>query len=232
MPLRPTVLLFDIDGTLLTAGSAGRRAIRGAFEQRYGRADACDHFSFGGMTDQAIARQGLEAIGVSVTPAAVAELLATYVGLLEHEVQRVPDAEYRVFPGVLDAVEVAHARGYAVGLGTGNVRAGATVKLRRVGLHLRFDFGGFGDDAELRPELIRHGAERGAARLGRPRSETRVVVIGDTPKDVEAARAIGADCVAVATGGFPVEALVAAGATWAFADLTAPGALEAVVTGR
>jgi phosphoglycolate phosphatase-like HAD superfamily hydrolase len=232
MALRPTVLLFDIDGTLITTGGAGRRAIRAAFAQQYGRADACDHFSFGGMTDQAIARQGLEAIGVEVTSASIAELLSTYVLHLEDEVRRVPEADYRVHVGMHAAIDAGHARGFAVGLGTGNVKAGATVKLRRVGLHERFDFGGFGDDDERRPELIRRGAERGAARLGVPLDEARVVVIGDTPKDVDAAQALGADSVAVATGGFSVDALRAAGATWVFPDLTVQGALEAVLSGR
>lgn len=73
-------------------------------------------------------------------------------------------------------------------------------KLKRVGIHERFDFGGFGDDCdELRPELIRRGAERGAAKLGKALNDVRVVVIGDTPKDVSAAQAIGAESIAVAT---------------------------------
>ncbi|MDX2012973.1 MAG: haloacid dehalogenase-like hydrolase [Myxococcaceae bacterium] len=232
MTTRPTVLLFDIDGTLITTGGAGRRAIRAAFAQRYGRADACDHFSFGGMTDQAIARQGLAAIGVEGTAAAIHELLSAYVLHLEDEVRRVPEADYRVHAGMHAAIDAGHGRGFAVGLGTGNVRAGATVKLRRVGLHERFDFGGFGDDDELRPNLIRRGAERGAARLGVALEAARVVVIGDTPKDVDAAKAIGADSVAVATGGFSADVLREAGATWVFGDLTAPGALAAVLEGR
>lgn len=229
MALRPTVLLFDIDGTLITTGGAGRRAIRRAFAELYGRADACDHFRFGGMTDQAIARQGLEAIGEPVTPQSVAALLSVYVDALEHEVRQVSDAEYRVLPGMREAVDEGHARGFAVGLGTGNVRAGAMVKLGRVGLAHRFDFGGFGDDHESRPELIRRGAERGVERLAALPGDVRVVVIGDTPKDVDAARAIGAECVAVATGGFSVDALRDAGATWAFPDLSVPGALEVVL---
>ena len=75
----------------------------------------------------------------------------------------------------------------------------------------------------------RRGAERGASILGAPLEECRVVIIGDTPKDVEAARAMGADCVGVGTGSFTPEQLVRAGATCAFTNLAAPGAMEAVL---
>lgn len=227
--MKPTVLLFDIDGTLITSGGAGRRAITRAFELVYGRADACDHFSFSGMTDLAIVRLGLEAIGAAVTASAIEGLLSSYLHELELEVARVEDARYRVHTGMHEAIDAGHAHGCAVGLGTGNVRRGAITKLRRVKLDGRFDFGGFGDDHELRPELIRRGAERGAEKLGRRLDEVRVVVIGDTPKDVDAAKAIGAECVAVATGDHSIEALLAAGATRAFADLSATGALESLL---
>lgn len=226
---RPTVLLFDIDGTLITTGGAGRRAIVAAFEQLHGRRDACDHFSFSGMTDRAIVRLGLTEVGAEPTDAAIDALLAVYVERLEAEVQRTDDARYRVHAGMREAIDAGHAHGFAVGLGTGNVRAGAMAKLRRVSLHERFDFGGFGDDHELRAELIRAGAERGATRLGKRRDEVRVVVIGDTPKDVAAAEAIGAECIAVATGDHSVSALRRTAATHVFADLSVPGALEAVL---
>jgi phosphoglycolate phosphatase len=228
---RPTVLLFDIDGTLVTTGGAGRRAIDGAFEATWGRRDACSHFSFDGMTDRAIARGGLAAIGVEVTDAAIDQLLAEYVRRLEAEVRRTEDAQYRVHAGMREAVQAGLRAGMAVGLGTGNVREGARVKLERVNLFRHFTFGGFGDDHEARAELIRVGAERGAAQLGVAREEARVVVVGDTPKDVAAAQAIGAECVGVATGSWSVEQLRACGATWAFGDLTSEGALDAVLLG-
>lgn len=227
--MKPTVLLFDIDGTLITTGGAGRRAITRAFETVYGRPDACDDFSFSGMTDRAIVRLGLDAIGVTVSSATIDEVIGSYLRLLDEEVARVDEAKYRVHRGMHEAIAAGHSNGCAVGLGTGNVQRGAITKLRRVGLHDRFDFGGFGDDHELRPELIRRGAERGAARLGKPLEAVRVVVIGDTPKDVDAARAIGAECVAVATGDHSLEALEQAGATRAFPDLSAAGALESLL---
>lgn len=227
--MKPTVLLFDIDGTLITTGGAGRRAIVRAFSTVYGRPDACDHFSFGGMTDRAIVRLGLEQIGMTASEDTIDALITRYVELLEEEVWKIDDARYRIHAGMVEAIDAGHANGCAVGLGTGNVKSGAMAKLRRVGIHERFDFGGFGDDHELRPELIRRGAERGAAKLARPLAEVRVVVIGDTPKDVSAAQAIGAESIAVATGDYRADDLRAAGATHAFDDLSRPGAIEALL---
>ncbi len=211
--MNPTVLLFDIDGTLVSTGGAGRRAIDQAFEREHGRADACARIRFDGMTDRAILRLGLEAIAVEPTEPRIDALIAAYVQALEEQVKVTPDQRYVVHAGMREAVQRAQGTGAALGLGTGNVREGARLKLERVGLWAPFGFGGFGDDHELRPELIRIGAERGAAQLGVPRQQARVVVIGDTPKDVAAALAIGAQCVAVATGAFSVEALATSGAT-------------------
>lgn len=180
------------------------------------------------MTDQAIARRGLEALGLPVTPQAVSALLAEYVRHLEAEVQATPVETYFVHPGMREAVLAAKAAGFAVGLGTGNVREGARIKLQRVQLFEPFDFGGFGDDHEARPELIRIGARRGLERLGV--SDARVVVIGDTPLDVHAAKAIGAQCLAVTTGGVEAAALRAAGADWVVSSLAEPGALERLLT--
>jgi phosphoglycolate phosphatase-like HAD superfamily hydrolase len=231
--MTPTVLLFDIDGTLVTTGGVGRRALAQAFDRAYGRKDACSHFSFDGMTDRAIARQGLEAVGVECTPERVEAVLALYVQMLEAEVAVADMRRYLVHVGILEALAAAETRaGFALGLGTGNIREGARVKLQRVGLHERFRFGGFGCDHEDRPTLIRHGAERGAALLGAPLEACRVVIIGDTPKDVDAAKALGAESIGVGTGGFKAEALLAHGATWAFPDLSQPGALEVLLEGR
>ncbi|MDP1823814.1 MAG: haloacid dehalogenase-like hydrolase [Archangium sp.] len=227
--MRPTVLLFDIDGTLVSTGGAGRRSIERAFLLVHGRADACSHFTFDGMTDRSIVRLGLQAIGVAADEAAIDVLLARYVQCLDEAVQSVPEAQYIVHAGMREAVDAGLAAGMAVGLGTGNVREGARVKLGRVGLFEKFSFGGFGDDHELRPELIRLGAERGTQQLGVTLREARVVVIGDTPKDVAAAQAIGAESVAVATGGFTVEQLRASGATRVFATLADEGGLDAIL---
>ena len=107
----------------------------------------------------------------------------------------------------------------ALGLGTGNMREGARIKLGHAGIYHRFSFGGFGDDSIDRPEILAAGAQRGAAHLGLPLPACRVVVVGDTPKDVAAAQAIGAECIAVATGMHSVAELEAHRPTLACQDL-------------
>ena len=223
----PTVLLFDIDGTLVTTGGAGRRAMERAFEQLTGRRDAT-RFPYSGMTDRAIVRAGLRNVGHADDEAGVERLLAAYISLLAEEVPASPS--YAVYPGILAALDAAAQAGdTVVGLGTGNVREGARIKLTRASLHARFAFGGFGCDHEERSELLRVGAERGAAQLGRPRSECRVVVIGDTVRDVDAALAIGAECLAVGTGGEDLAVLSSRGATLVVRDLDEPGAIDALL---
>jgi phosphoglycolate phosphatase-like HAD superfamily hydrolase len=227
--MRPTVLLFDLDGTLLDTGGAGRRAIERAFGRRFARPNACDSIRFDGMTDRAIVRAGLEALGEAATDTAITELIAMYVEALEEEVARAP--AYRVLAGVDAILDACAARArVAIGLGTGNVRDGARIKLGRARLFERFSFGGYGCDAESRPELLRKGAERGAFELGVVVAECRVVVIGDTPKDIAAAQAIGCESVAVATGSFSVTVLRASSPTHVVETLAHPDAITAVLS--
>jgi phosphoglycolate phosphatase-like HAD superfamily hydrolase len=222
-----TVLLFDIDGTLVATGGAGRRAMVGAFTQVHARSDVFDGLSFAGLTDRAIVRHGLCALGSEAAPAEIDGVLDVYLALLDDELQRAET--YRVLPGVVGLLEsVSGDPDVAVGLGTGNVRRGAFAKLARGSLDGAFAFGGFGCDAENRTELLRAGAGRGAARLGASIDECRIVIIGDTPKDIAAALGLGAVCVAVGTGGFAAESLVACGAHRAFDTLAAEGVRAAL----
>jgi len=225
---RPVVFLFDIDGTLLSSGGAGRRAVERAFDECCGRIDACDSFSMAGMTDRAIVRAGLRAIGSDDSPQDIDRVLGTYLALLADEIGRATD--YRLHDGVREALDfAARLPSSAVGLGTGNVCPGAAIKLGRAGIYDRFAFGGFGCDAEDRAALLAVGAERGASLLGCTRSECRFVVIGDTPKDIAAAHAIGAQAIAVATGPHQLDELLSCKPRYAFANLAADGALAALV---
>lgn len=231
MARTPTVLLFDIDGTLLNAAGSGRRALRRAFAHHGFAGDLYDTMKFHGLTDRAIVRAGLRHGGHDEGDDTITSLLDTYAGFLEDEVQRAEG--FVVHPGVEATLDAAAATdAVAIGVGTGNVRPGAHAKLTRGGIAERFTFGGYGCDHEAREEIIAIAAARGAAQLGVLRERCRVVVIGDTPRDVAAARAIGAECLGVGTGGTPLDELHAAGATHAFADLTAGGVLDALLAPR
>ena len=228
---RPTVYLFDIDGTLITSGGAGRRSMEGAFRDLHGESGVeALAFSFGGMTDFSIVRTALTTLEHHAPSRADFDRhLERYLARLADEVARTDN--YVVHDGVPETLEaLAPLANVAIGLGTGNVERGAKIKLARGGMHERFAFGGFGSDAEDRIELLRIGATRGATALGAPLAECRVVVIGDTPKDVAAALGIGAECVGVGTGGFTPAALRESGAHYAFATLADEGALDALLT--
>ncbi len=230
--MRPTIVLFDVDGTLVTTPGCGRRALERAFAARYGASAVLRDVRLDGMTDRGIARAGLSALGEVATgaaaEAAIDAVLATYVPLLEEEVAATSDLHlHRGVPELLDAL-AAHD-GIAVGLGTGNIRAGARAKLAPLGIFDRFPFGGFGCDHEDRVELLRIGAKRGASRLGAALAACRIVVVGDTPRDVVAARAIGATPIGVASSRFSVTELAASGAWRVFDDLSSDGVLAAVV---
>lgn len=223
-----TILLFDLDGTLVLTGGVGRRAMANAFAELHGKRDVFEDLSFAGMTDRAIARHGLRRVLDEIPASEIDRFLDAYLRILESEL---PKADgYQVLPGVVTLINsLASERDHALGLGTGNIRRGAYAKLARAEIGEAFTFGGFGCDAEDRTELLRTGAERGAAKLGRPLSECRIVVIGDTPKDVAAAKGIGATCVAVATGGFTCEQLLACGAEHVFATLAEEGVRDVLV---
>jgi phosphoglycolate phosphatase len=171
---------------------------------------------------------GLELLGQDADPARVAAILDAYLAVLPDELARA--AGFHVKPGVEALLAALVGRDdCAVGLGTGNLRAGAMLKLEHARLAAHFGFGGYACDAADRAELLRIGAARGAALLGAAPDACRVVVIGDTPRDVAAARAIGAACVGVGTGGCTPQALRAAGADVAFDDLTDAAVLAALV---
>lgn len=227
---RPTVYLFDIDGTLLSTGGAGRRSMEGAFRDVHGAPGAAAiDFSFAGMTDRAIVRNGLAALQHHAPDgAAIDRVLDRYLLRLADEVVRA--TSYVVHPGVVGVLAwLESVPNVVLGLGTGNVKKGAYAKLARGSLDSTFAFGGFGCDAEDRTELLRVGAGRGADAIGVALTECRVVVIGDTPKDVAAAHGIGAECIGVGTGGFEPRALLALGAGAAFATLEEDGVREALL---
>jgi phosphoglycolate phosphatase-like HAD superfamily hydrolase len=221
--MRPIIALFDIDGTLLRAGGAGRRAVELALGEVFAQLRvefSLDSVEFAGRTDPWIVRTALGRYGVNAEDALVDEVLHRYAGHLPRELERA--SAFEVLPGVLGLLtELSQREDVVLGLGTGNTKPAAYAKLARGGLDAYFSFGGFGSDHSDRAELLRAGLQRGLERAGVRPGEAKVVVIGDTPHDVAAARAIDADCVAVSTGGFDRAALERAGARVVVSDLRA-----------
>lgn len=228
MSAQPTVLLFDIDGTLLRTGGAGRRSMRRAFGELFGRPDILDDMDFRGMTDPLILEGGLQLLGEQPTPEHITALTEAYLRALAVEVPA--SASYEVLPGVRGLLRrlSGHER-LAMGLGTGNSQAGARTKLSHGDIWHPFAFGGFGDDHRDRVEVIRAGAARGARALATSLPECRVVIIGDTPKDAHAALGIGGACLGVLTGGYTEDELRAAGAEWVVPDLRHASVLPALL---
>ncbi|HZS39428.1 MAG TPA: HAD hydrolase-like protein [Polyangia bacterium] len=212
--------LFDIDGTLIGGDGAGRRAFERACADVLGVERALEGLTLDGMTDPLILEHVFAThLRRARTADESSAVLATYVRHLEVEIRT---AAYHVKPAVEETLERLEARGACVGLATGNLAEGARIKLTRGGLWSRFPFGGFGSDAGDRAELVRVAIARGRERMtaaGRESAREEIVVIGDTPRDIDAAHAAGAVCVAVATGRHSVEELRAAGADAAFPSL-------------
>ena len=205
---RPLLVLWDIDGTLLRGGGVGRRAMEAAFGAVLGAAIDLRGVPFHGNTDPRIVSAGLAFAGVTPEAPLVTRVIDAYLEHLRDELSR--SAPFTRLPGALELVDAFDTLGAGQGLGTGNVEAAAWMKVDAVGLGGRFRFGGFGSDHEDRGELLRMGLQRGASHIGAAPEACRVLVIGDTLRDIEAARAIGAEVVAVATGGDSQDALAAA----------------------
>jgi len=211
------LLLFDIDGTLVLTGGAGIRALNRAFCQVVGIVNALDGIRLHGKTDPAIVREIFSARGALQNADSYDQILAAYVEFLPEEVQQ--SRNYRVLPGILRFLQDFQGRSdLAFGLATGNVEAGARIKLARGNLNPFFAFGGFGSDAENRTELVRRAAHNGSRLAGVTIDANDIFVIGDTPRDIAAGREAGYRTVGVATSDYSTEDLSAAGADLVLSD--------------
>ena len=224
------LVLFDIDGTLLTAAGAGKRAIHQALRDVFGGVGPADYW-FDGKTDPQIVRDLMRHEGHSdeVIDARLGDVLARYADRLGVELQD-PRHVPIVHPGVPELLDALESRSdVVIGLLTGNIEPGATQKLRAVGLDpTRFVIGAFGSDHEHRLELPGIASARARSHLGR---EVELVVIGDTPADVACGAGDNRRAIAVATGRFSVEELAACGPAAAFEDLSDTGAVMAAILG-
>ncbi|MDQ6829934.1 MAG: haloacid dehalogenase-like hydrolase [Gemmatimonadota bacterium] len=216
------LVLLDIDGTILWTDGAGRRAMESALTGVFGSPGA-PSYRYDGKTDGQIVRELMTQAGHSTEDVerAIPDVMQRYLGMLESELTT-GTRRVHVFPGVLELIDAVDAHeGMLLGLLTGNLREGASLKLRAAGIDPdRFVVGAFGSDHHLRPELPGIARVRACELLGRDVAGDRVVVIGDTPADIACGRAIGARAIGVATGHYSVEDLSVHGAAAVFADLT------------
>ncbi|HBH51442.1 MAG TPA: hypothetical protein DDY91_06060 [Planctomycetaceae bacterium] len=204
------VYLFDIDGTLLQTGGVGWRALTGAIAAEFGVEVSGSSVELRGRTDYAIVGDLLRLAQVEVHTRNRDRLLSAYHRFLA---DGLPGSPGRVLPGVRQVLEDLQVhQGARLGVLTGNGPRGAEIKLRHFDLWDRFTVGIYGDQHEDRSDLARAAVPIVRQNWGPEITADQICIIGDTPADVACAHAIGAQAIAVATGGYRAEELHSAGA--------------------
>lgn len=215
------LVLFDIDGTILWSDGAGRRAMTRALTTAFGSSGSPD-YRYDGKTDMQIVRDLMRMDGHddAIIDDRMKALLDEYVDRLRTELVAGTTQIHR-FDGVLELLDALEARpDRTVGLLTGNIEVGAHEKLRAVGIDpLRFSVCAFGSDHEVRGELPAIAQRRAREALGLSVAGDAIVIIGDTPADIDCTRAIGARAIAVATGRYSMEELAEHGPVAVFPNL-------------
>jgi phosphoglycolate phosphatase len=219
--MKKTLLLFDIDGTLLDTRGAGADALWDAAESVLEvRREEMPPLDLAGATDSALIRKLFADAGRTLDEGGRDRFYEAYLTSLE---ARLSSQAFvgTILPGV-DALlaELSQHEPFVLGLLTGNVRRGAELKLGRFDLARYFLDGGFGDDAEHRNDIGPVAVRRLCTAAGLQFAADEIVVLGDTPKDIACAAAIGARCIAVATGRFTVQELQQHSPTAVLADLS------------
>jgi phosphoglycolate phosphatase-like HAD superfamily hydrolase len=208
------MVLFDIDGTLLDTGGAGREAFIRGLERVTGQRDELAYVSFAGNTDRNVLDQVMAARGLRLGAEDIRRIFECIAEELQSLLRERPAREVA---GAGAFLERLAAEGAALGLVTGNIRACAYLKLGSIGFDRFFGFGGFGDEHAERARIGR-SALAAAQAAGIEPAEGGGCLVGDTPFDVAAGLALGLPVIGVASGKFGAAALLAAGASLAVAD--------------
>ena len=218
---RPALVLFDIDGTLVLTGRAGQRAMTLAFQDVYGVPDAFTSVAMAGRTDTSLVSDALRHYGIPDTDEAHARFRTAYLEKLSREIHHPGTGRKGVMPGARELLLALASHSHLhIALLTGNYRDAAVIKLTYFDLWNHFAWGAFSDDTGDRNALVPIARERSKSFGVPDAARDRAIVIGDTPDDVNCARAAGAFSIGVATGGFSVDALRAAGADIVLNDLS------------
>ncbi len=219
------LLLFDIDGTLIDSAGVGLLSLRegffGAFPELEGRAENFPELQLGGATDGGVAMQIFEAFGIEDTGNHRRTFYELYSFRLLDNLRFSKPRSARILSGVEKLLDhIAEDTDHQSALLTGNAERGAKIKTAHFGIDHHFPFGAYGDDHHDRNELGPIAIKRAEQHSGVRFSGDQVVVIGDTPRDIECARACGASVIAVTTGSASREVLAECEPDYLFDDLS------------
>lgn len=226
------LVLWDVDGTLLSTDGISAKAMREAMLEIVGAAAPIARINYAGKTDWQIIRESLPDLSPDLISLRLHEFIAAYTR--RFEAQRAALAtRAQLFPGVVAALEALSGTARQAPL-TGNVTNVARLKLDCVGLLGWLDVaaGAYGDDHHHRPALVPIAATRAAERYGRSFSERQIVIVGDTPHDIACGQANGARTVAVATGPYSLAELSSHNPDVVLPDLRDTTAVVNAVLGR
>lgn len=218
------LVLFDVDGTLIRTQGAGIKAFERTFASEFKLAGATDGIEFAGRTDPSIVREVFGKFKIEPTPENFKRFFGTYAFWLDHLLSKTNGG---ICVGVWNFINGLMAMPVPpmLGLLTGNIRLGAEIKLRYFHVWDQFQIGAFGDDDENRDRLAVLAQKRASEKLGVNLAGSEILVVGDTPLDIQCARAIQAKVIAVGTGGYTMDELKPFKADWLvsnLSELTAP----------
>lgn len=212
------LILFDIDGTLIDPGGAGRMSLTMTFEQMFDVRDAFAGIRMAGKTDIQIIKEGLSDHGLSADDGIMPSIVSVYTKNLR---KAIGNKEKHIHPGVVELLRaLREADGYWLGLLTGNIEKGARIKLDAFDLNKYFPVGAFGDDNEDRNKLLPIAVEKFRAVTKIDINYADCIVIGDTPSDVKCSKPYGAMSIAVSTGPYTYESLLETAADHVLRDLS------------
>lgn len=197
------LILFDLDGTLVYTGAAGRKALTKAITQLYGKEPTYEHNLISGRTDtENFARVYQLVKHKKPSKTEVKKIYDKYLQLLPQEIKTsVKTKNYKFVPGIKKLLAaLAKEKEVLLGLGTGNVRRGVEIKLEPSGLLKYFSFGGYGEDAFERADMLQAAVKRAEQKFKTKFTPDQVYVVGDTHHDVLAAKACGYHSAAVTCG--------------------------------
>jgi len=211
-------VLFDIDGTLIDPGGAGRRSLSKSFYQMFSIRDAFAGIKLAGKTDIQIMKEGLSLHRLTSGDGILASIVSQYIKNLRIEIN---NKKKHIKPGVIELLNALNTMdGYWLGLLTGNIEQGAQIKLGAFDLNKYFPVGAFGDDNEDRNRLLPVAIEKLRIMKNIDINYSDCIVIGDTPMDVQCSKPFGASSIAVSTGPYSYESLLETGADYVLRDLT------------